>query len=78
MERPQSPLTFPINHNGRLQPQDVAELEHMVIIPMVLKKEMYRKKTKLMFQIQYSIDTLNWEWSIESENNVCITSRVLR
>ncbi|RYE12280.1 MAG: hypothetical protein EOP45_23125 [Sphingobacteriaceae bacterium] len=65
-------------NNGRLQPQELLELEHMIILPTLLKKQMYSRKKNLMFEIWYSIQVLKCEWSIITpENDVLIHSYLI-
>jgi hypothetical protein len=68
-------ITFNVSiKDGRLQPQDVVELEQMIVFPTLLKNKMYGKTSKLMFQIKYWIEILKWDWSIQFNNGILVCS----
>jgi hypothetical protein len=56
--------------DGRLQSHDLTDLKHLILVPSLLKKELYSQTLEFMFQIEYFIDILKWEWSMKMENQM--------
>lgn len=61
-------LNISILNNERLKIEDLYELGRMVMIPTLLKRQMYCKQNELMFEVQYEMCAIDWEWSYACSN----------
>jgi hypothetical protein len=60
-------ITFNISiqNNRKLKSQDLLELKNMLLVSTLQKKEIYSKKSRSLYEIQYLIDFVFREWSID-------------
>jgi len=68
-------LNVSILNNGSLNTEDLYELGRMVIIPTLLKQQMYSTQEELLFDAQYELHAMSWEWSVPN-SNTCFYSIV--